>query len=407
VDPAATYTALEQAAQVILVGFEPEEESPIVFLRLRKAVRKNGTRVVAVAPFASNGTVKLGGSLVAVAPGEEAAALAGLAADASTVILLGERAGWLPGVPAAATALADRSGAALAWVPRRAGDRGAVEAGCLPNLLPGGRPIADATARVDLQAAWGVDSLPAAPGLDAEGILAAAPTGLALVVAGVEPTDFTSSAAALAGLEQAPFVISIEQRLSEVTERADVVFPVALVEEHRRGRVNTVIRQNTSPMTDLRVLAALADALGRPLGVRTAKAALAELDELGAWEGVAPLPVEAPAPAAPVPADGLLLATWRELIDGSRSNDGETALLATAKPVFARVSPVTAADLEVETGDPVTVQTEAGWLTLPVYITRGMADGVVWVPANAPGTPLSNLGVTAGDVVQVSKGGAA
>ena len=27
-----------------------------------------------------------------------------------------------------------------AWVPRRAGDRGAVEAGCLPNLLPGGRP---------------------------------------------------------------------------------------------------------------------------------------------------------------------------------------------------------------------------------------------------------------------------
>ena len=33
-----------------------------------------------------------------------------------------------------------KTGARLAWVPRRAGDRGAVEAGCLPSLLPGGRP---------------------------------------------------------------------------------------------------------------------------------------------------------------------------------------------------------------------------------------------------------------------------
>ena len=33
-----TYADLEAAPAVLLVGLEPEEESPIVFLRLRKAV---------------------------------------------------------------------------------------------------------------------------------------------------------------------------------------------------------------------------------------------------------------------------------------------------------------------------------------------------------------------------------
>ena len=52
---AVTYADLERAATVLLVGFEPEEESPIVFLRLRKAVRKHRTAVYAVAPFATRG----------------------------------------------------------------------------------------------------------------------------------------------------------------------------------------------------------------------------------------------------------------------------------------------------------------------------------------------------------------
>ena len=39
-----TYADLEQRPPVLLVGFEPEEESPIVFLRLRKAARKHGRR---------------------------------------------------------------------------------------------------------------------------------------------------------------------------------------------------------------------------------------------------------------------------------------------------------------------------------------------------------------------------
>ena len=89
------------------------------------------------------------------------------------MILVGERLAHRPWRPSAAAAdLAARTGARLAWVPRRAGDRGAVEAGCLPTLLPGGRPVADAGARVDMAAAWGVQHVPEADGRDADAIVA-------------------------------------------------------------------------------------------------------------------------------------------------------------------------------------------------------------------------------------------
>ena len=57
-----------------------------------KAVRKNGVKVVTVAPFASNGAVKLNAELVATVPGAEAEALNGITADADTIVLIGDRA---------------------------------------------------------------------------------------------------------------------------------------------------------------------------------------------------------------------------------------------------------------------------------------------------------------------------
>ena len=114
-------------------------------------------------------------------------------------------------------------------MPRRAGERGALEAGALPGLLPGGRPVADDAARAQVAAAWHVDELPSAPGRDVDGILAAAADGTlgALLVGGVEPDDFADPDAVLAALDAAGFVVSLELRHSAVTERADVVFPVA------------------------------------------------------------------------------------------------------------------------------------------------------------------------------------
>jgi NADH-quinone oxidoreductase subunit G len=178
-----TYSDVETAGRVLLVALEPEEECGTLFLRLRKGVLARTTAVTTLAPFASRGTTKLSADLVEVVPGGEAAALdaldAGLVEQLSgpgAVILLGERAAVLPGTLSAAVRLAERTGARLQWVPRRAGERGALEAGALPGLLPGARPVTDPTARADAGAIWHVDSLPSAPGRDHRAILAAAGT---------------------------------------------------------------------------------------------------------------------------------------------------------------------------------------------------------------------------------------
>src|SRR5699024_11771893 len=111
------------------------------------------------------------------------------------VILAGERLGMVPGGYTALLKLVEATGARLAWVPRRAGDRGAVEVGLLPGLLPGGRPTAQAQARVDVAAVWGVDELPATPGRNHTEILTAAADGTlgGLLVGGIDLEDRKST----------------------------------------------------------------------------------------------------------------------------------------------------------------------------------------------------------------------
>jgi NADH-quinone oxidoreductase subunit G len=308
-----TYADLERATTIVLAGFEPEDESPIVFLRLRKAAG-HGVRVFSIAPFTSRGLQKMHGTLLRTAPGDEPAALSTLAhdgevaLDAGGVLLVGERLAAVPGALSAALSLAATTGAKLAWVPRRAGDRGLLEAGCLAGLLPGGRPVADPAARVDIGAAWGT-TVPTEPGRDGDAILAAAGAGElgGLLVAGVDPADLADPVGAVAAIDEARFVVSLEVRTSAVTERADVVLPVAPVAEKSgtfvdwEGRVRpfeTVLREAGS-LPDLRVLAGIAEELGVELGFRTVEQVRAEMASLGAWDGDrAPAPTVAPSESA-------------------------------------------------------------------------------------------------------------
>jgi len=49
-DLETTYTDIDNADQVLLLSFEPEEESPIVFLRIHRQVRKRGTQARVTSP---------------------------------------------------------------------------------------------------------------------------------------------------------------------------------------------------------------------------------------------------------------------------------------------------------------------------------------------------------------------
>lgn len=209
------------------------------------------TSVTVISAYGTLGTAKMKARLLPAVPGTEAEVLDAVAAGgtglfgatfadlskAGSVILVGERAADTPGALSAAVRLAARTGARLAWIPRRAGDRGAVEAGALGNLLPGGRLVSDAAARIDTAAVWGVDSLPQTPGRSTEQMLAAAKEGQlgALVLAGVELADLPDGAAeALRNV----FVVQLEVRHTTTTELADVVLLVAPTAEKGGTFVN-------------------------------------------------------------------------------------------------------------------------------------------------------------------------
>ena len=329
----------------------------------------------------------MNGTLLPTVPGAEPATLTALAAGGGSddaiaqaasllakpgaVILVGERLAEVPGALAAAVRLADASGARLAWIPRRAGERGAIEAGAMPGLLPIGRWVGDPKARAEVALAWNKATLPSTPGRSTSALLDAAASGSlgALVIAGVDPADLPDPGAALRALDQTPFIVSLELRASAVTDRADVVFPVAAVAEKAGTFVNWEGRGATfnaalsvpGVRTDLYVLGAIADEMDVHLGLPSAAAARAELAALGAWKGARPA---APAVLSGTASTGVgdtehRLATWHQLVDAGRMQDGEPYLAATARPVVARVSPVSAADAGLHDGDKVTVRERA------------------------------------------------
>jgi len=414
-----SYASLEAAPAVLLVGFEPEEESPIVFLRLRKSTRNGKTKVYSVAPLASRGLYKLDGTLLQTVPGAEATTLTGLDKDIvaalsepGALILTGERLATSAGALSAAAALADRTGAKLAWVPRRAGELGAIDAGALPTLLPGGRPVADAGAVAEIEELWGA-SLPKHPGRDADAIwhAAADETLAALVIGGVDPVDAADPALAARALERAGFIVSLEIRASAVTAHADVVLPVAPAAE-KAGRYVTwegrrrpfdLTIAGTGALTDGQVLDALAEELDVELGLRTVAATRAELARIETTSARVAAP-SVSAPAAATTGDGeAVLASWAELLDDGRGQDGDDHLAGTAKPARALLSAATAASVGVADGEHVSISTDAGAIVLPVVIDD-LPDNVVWAPTNARGASLhAAIGAGSGAVVRLTR----
>ncbi|WP_439661962.1 NADH-quinone oxidoreductase subunit G [Lentzea sp. HUAS TT2] len=423
-DNGVTFQGIEAAPAALLVAFEPEEEAPIVFLRLRKAARKGTTKVFHLGQYTTPAVEKTYGTLLACLPGAEANALNALpehAADVvellgkpGAVILVGERAAEIPGTFTAVARLAEHTGAKVAWIPRRAGERGALAVGATPNLLPGGRHVANAAARTEVERTWGVEegSLPATPGRDTTGILEAAANGelSGLVVGGVDPFDLPDPRLAEKALAGAGFIVSLELRPSAVTAYADVVLPIAPAVEKSGSYLNWEGRhrefgatlEGTGALPDCRVLDTLAVEMDADLFTQTPAASAADLARLG--EGApsgSSLNVAAPL-VSPAGAGKAVLATWHRLLGNGSLQVDEPNLAGTARPVVAKVAEATAQQFGLQTGGQVTVSTDRGAITLPVE-TDDLPEGVIWLPTNSGDvTVRRTLGAGHGSIVSVS-----
>ena len=415
-----TYSQLESAGQVLLVGLEPEDECGAIFLRMRKATRKGKLRVASLAPMTSRGLAKLSGELLRCAPGTEVEVAAeiregGEFADLASrldggVILVGERASRTPGLLSEVVRLAERTNCRIQWVPRRAGERGGVEAGLLPGLLPFGRLLASQEARESL--AWG--EIPAQRGLDATQMLEAAADGRvkALVVGGVDLRDFDDPAAARKALDQVDFLVSLEVRRSEVTDRADVILPVAPPLEKNGTFINWEGRLRpfgqaiaSRSQTDRLVFDALASEFGVDLGLHDLVGLYDQVNPLMQWNGQREEFVPAKASELVEVGQGeALLATHKPMLDAGRLQDGATMLAGSARRPVVFTSRPTVAGLGIDEGEELTLSTQRGSITLPLQFAD-LPDGVVWVPECSQGSIVhESLGNFGSSVTLSAKG---
>ena len=412
-----TYADLEKAQNVLLVNFEPEEESPIVFLRLRKAAEKGNINIIAIAPYLSRGLEKINAEVVATKPGDEAKVLRGLEIAQDSIILVGERAAATEGTLSAVIEVAEKTNSKLSWIPRRAGERGAVEVGALPNLLPGARPVTESSARSEVGAIWGVNGsdIPSKPGRNHAEIIQAAINGelKALVIAGLDVLDAPDPQALGLAINSVDFVITLGIQENSLTRYANVSLPVAPVTEKSGTFINWEGRPrpfgraitSTNALTDARVLAMIAESLGLDFGLQTIEELRQELSSFGSWNGNKLVkPTVATKDAAKTSVGNAILSTWNLLLDDGALQKGEEHLAGTQRPVVAHMSEKTATDNKLENGEKVIISNSRGSITIKLEIIE-MVNDVVWIPSNNHDSKVkSKLGAKEGDVVTIKKG---
>jgi NADH-quinone oxidoreductase subunit G len=308
--PATIDEACAAGGTLVVIGSDPKDELPVLFLRIRDAVTRHKATVIELAPHETSLTSLAAHSLrhapgavdelvagIVAGEGDLAAVRDRLAAGPFTV-LLGR--GSVAESPDAAVAAA---GALLEAFPetrflsglRRGNVHGAIDAGLAPGLLPGRVSLADG--RDWFARSW--PTLPAEPGLDAAGILGAAADGRidVLVLLGADPlADFPDADLAARGLAGARTVIAVDTFANPSNAQADVVLAAAAFTEvdgtttNLEGRVTTVGRKVTPPGTarpDWMIAAELAFRLGADMDIEDIGDVWAELGELSvAHQGI-------------------------------------------------------------------------------------------------------------------------
>jgi NADH-quinone oxidoreductase subunit G len=285
----AKVTDIDDADVILVLGTDPMQSSPILDLRIRKAIRRNGARLAVATerPTALDGGAE---TVTRFAPGEAGLVVSelvkclrgeGLEVDTMTpaaemlreagkvVVLWGERISRGPFGGLASACLLELAevlgvtgteGAGLLEVPDTTNARGLREAGVLPDAGPGLAPLA--------VKGHGTEEI-------REALIDGGLDGLVLV--GVDPLrDFADTARWEEALNAASFVVAFSTFATATASKADVLFPLETHAEkdgtvtHPDGRLQRV-RPAAGRPGDIRpgwqTLANLSLALGHDTGV--------------------------------------------------------------------------------------------------------------------------------------------
>jgi NADH-quinone oxidoreductase subunit G len=423
---------IDEAGAVLVVGTDPLHSSPILDLRIRKGMRRNGVRLA----VATDRPTPLDGGAEAVtryAPGGAAAFLSQLAAALrddgedgaaspvadvlreadSVVIVWGERiaregegaVGALLDL-AAALDLAGTDGSGLLEVPELANARGLREVGCLPDAGPGLSETAAGMSTEEIRA-----------GLESGEITS-------LVLFGVDPLrDFPDTEAWRSALASADHIVTFSTFETATTAISDVVFPLETHAEkdgtvtHPDGRLQRV-RPCAGRPGDIRpnwgVLAELSLALGHDTGIDSQPSAFQALTEAapiysgltdaeiggrgirwqdrpagslrpapngGGADGTTSAKAQSSGESAPSPPSGsgtFKLGTYRDLWVGAITElNPPLRFLAPEQRLEMAVSD--AERLELKIGNEVKIAQNGSGVTAKVDIKERIAEGTVFL----------------------------
>jgi NADH-quinone oxidoreductase subunit G len=425
-----TYDDVEAASTVIVAGLDPEDEVPILYLRLRKAWRKKRQKIVVVGPYLGS-LAGLAWRWIPTAAGDEARVLHALGdagntdfadveeavAGGSAVVLAGERLAAAPGALRAAAQLAARRDLPFAWVPRRNNARGAVDAGLLPGVLPGGRSLEDAGPVAE---AW--NRVPDAPGLDTRGMLLAAAAGelKVLHLIGVDPIrDFEDPVLARAALARVDTLIVQDLLPTDSTRHADILLPACAPQERigsfttwegRRQPFKQAVPAQGLVQEDWDILRQIARDMDVDLGWETAMDVRREAAPLmesatSAADGLSSLTLaddgddaedagdatEAVG-AGDAAEDELGAVVIPQLLGTGSMLLGAQQLQETARSPRVVVNETDARRLGLSDGATGVVSGPGGSVELPITVSGSVAAGSVVLPRHAAAVPIGSLG---------------
>ncbi len=456
-DPArqAKVADIDEADAILVLGTDPMGSSPILDLRIRKAIRRNGARLVvaterptaldggaeAIARYAPGQATHFIGEMTAAVRGAEnvATPAAETLRDAGKVVVVwGERIG------AAATdalvrlgdalGVTEADGAGLLEIPEATNARGLREAGVIPDAGPGLAALAGGRATEEIRQAL-IDG-------DLDGV----------ILVGVDPLrDFGDTAAWTKALDAAEFVVAFSTFTTATAAKADVLFPLETHAEkdgtvtHPDGRLQRV-RPAAGRPGDIRpgwqTLANLSLAIGHDTGVTSQPTAFTALTsaipfyasitdaDIGGrgvrWQetesasslpsstasaGSPASPADAPSSAADAGADSQ--DTQRERASGESvpvAGANTTLALGTYKDIWSgpitelnpplkflqpsqhlELSPEDADRLSIATGDKVRVTQGAGSIEATALIKERTPEGVCFLAEGIPGANANSL----------------
>jgi NADH-quinone oxidoreductase subunit G len=415
---------IDEADAILVLGTDPLHSSPILDLRVRKAIRRNGAKLVVATerPTALDGGAE---AIARYAPGQAAHFVSELASaisgaenvatpvaetlrDAETVVVIwGERIAREDGAAeallevAAATDMATTDGAGLLEIPDTTNARGLREAGVLPDAGPGLTETAEGKSTEEIR----------------EALISGELTGLILF--GADPLrDFPDTPAWEEALTAADFVVSFSMHENATTAKSDVVLPLETHAEkdgtvtHPDGRLQRVRPSASRPdevLPNIIVLSELASKLGLDTGISSQPTAFAALtNAVSFYKGITeeqiggrgirwqdgpsgtelPKSERASGPGSPHPPPcltphpgrdaPLLLGTYRDLWAGPIT-ELNPPLKFLAPQQRVEISLTDAERLNLNSGDPVRISQNGNSIDAQVQIKERIPTGVAFM----------------------------